>query len=690
MAISAGTGGRSHPRSSRNTVVSMAALAAILLVVPYFLPFWRFDLFAPQYPAGLSLVVGFSGIAGDVREVNILNRFIGMGDLTEAALVELAVAPYGVLGAALAALAVVLLAPARVAWLAVLVALALPVGFLVDLQYWLARFGRDLDPRAPFHVAPFTPPIVGRGQVGQFRTLAMPMAGFWVSLASAVLFGVTARLRHRRARPRPATRRRVLRPSHQPRRPKWRRGLGIGACVLATLLGAGVPRAVAGGEPLPRPGHRVRVVVQPGQDVAASLAGAPAGAEVVLAAGVHRGPLRVERTVTLRGEAGAVLRGEGRGTVLTVAAPGAVVQDLGIEGGGADPVAGDAGVRVEADGVALTGLRIRDVFIGIEARRATGTAIRGCTVRGRAGVPLGMRGDGIRLWEVEGARVEGNRLLGVRDVLVWFTTGSVLSGNEAVGSRYGVHLMYADGNRVEDNVFRDPVVGVFVMYSRDVALRGNRVTEAAGTAGVGLGFKESDGIVATGNRVVACTTGIYLDGTPRRVGGSARFEGNLLAYDAVGARLHGQPAGAVFTRNSFHETGTPVVVDSAGEARGTVFVENHWGDYAGFDLDGDGIGDVPYEPRSATGMLRVRRPALQFFTGTPAAQLLDLLGAAFPMFGPRPVLKDERPLVGSPIPRDPRAGTERGEWGDDPRPRALQVLRGPPGPRGDRPGRGAG
>ncbi|MCK6526861.1 nitrous oxide reductase family maturation protein NosD [Myxococcota bacterium] len=689
MAISAGSRGRTHHRASRHTVVSLAVLAAILLVVPYFLPFWRFDLFAPQYPAGLSLVAGFSGIAGDVREVNILNRFIGMGDLTEAARLELALAPYGVLGAALAALAVVLLAPPRVAWLAVLVALALPIGFLLDLQYWLARFGRDLDPRAPFRVAPFTPPILGPGQVGQFRTLATPMVGFWVSLASAVLFGVTARLRHRGVRPRPPSRRRVLRPSHQPRRPTRRGGAEIGAVLLTAILGAAAPRAVAGGEPSAEPGGGARVVVRPGQDVAASLAGAPAGAEVVLAAGVHRGPLRVDRTVALRGEAGAVLRGAGRGTVLTVAAPGAVVRDLGVEGGGADPVAGDAGVRVEADGVVLEGLEIRDVFIGIEARRAEGTEIRGCTVRGRTGLPLGMRGDGIRLWEVKGARVEGNRLLGVRDVLVWFTTGSVLAGNEAVGSRYGVHLMYADGNRVEDNVFRDPVVGVFVMYSRDVTLRGNRVTGAAGPAGVGLGFKESDGIVATGNRVVACTTGIYLDGTPRKVGGSARFEGNLLAYDDVGARLHGQPAGAVFTRNSFHETGTPVVVDSAGEARGTVFVGNHWGDYAGFDLDGDGIGDVPYELRSTTGALRDRRPTLQFFTGTPAARLLDLLGAAFPMFGPRPVLKDERPLVGSPIPRAARA-VERGEWGDDPRPRAPQVLRGPCGPRRDRPGRGAG
>ncbi|MFZ5479445.1 MAG: nitrous oxide reductase family maturation protein NosD [Myxococcota bacterium] len=384
----------------------------------------------------------------------------------------------------------------------------------------------------------------------------------------------------------------------------------------------------------------------PGDDLQARVAALPAGSTLVVPAGRWRGPLRIDRPLTLAGEPGAELRGDGTGTVLVVAASDVTVRDLALRAGGKDATRGDAGVVVGADRVVLERIDVAETLMGVDFRMASDCVLRDSRIAGREDLTMGQRGDGIRLWESDRNVIEGNTLAGVRDLVVWYSEDNVVRGNTVTGSRYGTHFMHADRNVVEGNAFLDDVVGVFVMYSTDIRLVANRVEGADGAAGVGLGFKESDAIVATGNRLVGNTTGVYLDGTPHRVGGSARFEDNLLAYNHVGVRLHGAVTGAVFAANDLHENPVPVSVDSRADTSGTTFEGNRWSDYAGYDLDRDGVGDVPHELRAATVTLIGRNPLVAYFNGTLAASLLDLFAAAFPMLAPPPVARDARPVMG--------------------------------------------
>jgi nitrous oxidase accessory protein len=256
-----------------------------------------------------------------------------------------------------------------------------------------------------------------------------------------------------------------------------------------------------------------------------------------------------------------------------------------------------------------------------------------------------MRGDGIRLWEATHVEVTDNELVDVRDLVVWYSSDDVVARNRVTGSRYGTHLMHGDHLRVEDNVYEDDVVGVFVMYSEDVDLVGNRVMGADGEAGVGLGFKESDAIRVTDNVLLADTTGIYLDGTPHRLGGEAAFTGNLIGACEIGLRLHAPSPDARFEGNTFDGNRLAATIDGGRADGRPTFEGNAWSDYAGYDLDGDGFGDVPFEARSVTGTLVEKKPALAWFSGTPAAGLLELFADAFPMFAPLPVLTDARPAL---------------------------------------------
>ncbi len=191
-------------RSDRWVVLALVAAGAALFAGSYVLPWWDFQLYAPQYPQGLELVVSLTGVTGDTAEINIINHYIGMGHLEDAAQFEKAWGGWLVGALALAVSVVTLAAGKRLGWLAALAGIGFPIGFLVDTQYWLYRFGHDLDPKAPVHIAAFTPTLFGEGKVGQFRTVATPELGFWLAMAGVVLVAVAAWRRARVCRVCPA------------------------------------------------------------------------------------------------------------------------------------------------------------------------------------------------------------------------------------------------------------------------------------------------------------------------------------------------------------------------------------------------------------------------------------------------------------------------------------------------------
>ena len=175
------------------------AIAAVLLVISIFLPYWKMTLLAPQYPGGLKVTAYLNHLEGDVREIDGLNHYIGMRPLGEAAQLEreLSIAAVAVIALLVAAAIYI---HNRYAALLALPALLFPAGFLGDMYYWLRNFGTNLDPTAPLSssVKPFVPPVLGRGVVGQFATVAEPGPGLILAFTASLLILVGLWL-HRRA-----------------------------------------------------------------------------------------------------------------------------------------------------------------------------------------------------------------------------------------------------------------------------------------------------------------------------------------------------------------------------------------------------------------------------------------------------------------------------------------------------------
>lgn len=177
--------------------------AAALLIVSIGMPYWGLVLEAPQYPGGLQMRVFVNYMTGDddpkldeVAEIDGLNHYIGMQSLYEAAKFERSIAIPAVI------IMVIFLGVAafwrrRWTWLLTIPALTFPFVFLGDLAFWMNHYGQNLDPYAPLSssIKPFTPPLIGEGVIGQFKTVAYVDTGWHIIVAGSILIAAALLIR---------------------------------------------------------------------------------------------------------------------------------------------------------------------------------------------------------------------------------------------------------------------------------------------------------------------------------------------------------------------------------------------------------------------------------------------------------------------------------------------------------------
>lgn len=184
----------------------MLGLASLLLVSIVVFPLWNLTMFAPQYPDGLRLDIYSHTLVGgnhgqDIKEINLLNHYIGMHDLVAEDFTEFKWMPF-VLGAlALLYLRAVVLGTVKEIVDASVLFMYFGAFSLWSFAYKMYRYGHDLSPAAAVKVPPFTPPIFGFQQIANFQVFSYPKPGTYllggVMLLLAVALGITWRQRAR-------------------------------------------------------------------------------------------------------------------------------------------------------------------------------------------------------------------------------------------------------------------------------------------------------------------------------------------------------------------------------------------------------------------------------------------------------------------------------------------------------------
>jgi nitrous oxidase accessory protein len=373
------------------------------------------------------------------------------------------------------------------------------------------------------------------------------------------------------------------------------------------------------------------------------------GDTLLLSPGTYAGPVKITSPLTIEGNNLVTIDGGGKGTVVVIATNGAQLRNLHLTNSGESYDQVDACLQVRGNFNIIKDNVLDNCLFGVDLQQSDHNIVRRNHFNSSKPFSLGLRGDAIRLWYSMNNQVTDNEINNFRDTVVWYSKDNLIARNLSRGGRYSLHFMYSQSNRVEDNRLQQNSVGIFLMYSDNVEIRGNHISQAVGATSMGIGFKETSNVTIEHNQIIYCASGIYLDVSPYQPETTNRIIANEIAYNGVGVLFHNDWQGNIFKQNQFKGNYVQVAVQGANTARRNVWEGNYWDDYLGFDRNGDGRGDTPYESYAYADQIWMDVPATQFFRGSPVLELLNFLERLAPFSEPVMILQDKLALMRPPL-----------------------------------------
>jgi nitrous oxidase accessory protein len=428
------------------------------------------------------------------------------------------------------------------------------------------------------------------------------------------------------------------------------------------------------------PAGAAEIVVPAGAAPLQTIVDAAAPGDVLLLApGEHSGPIAVSRALAIEGEPGAVLKGNGQGSVVTLLAPGIAVRGLTIEGSGMDIDALDSGVFATeaATGAVVEDNAILGNLFGVYLHGSRNALARNNRIEGLREGRTSRSGSGVSVWNAPGAKVIGNAVSFGRDgIFANASKKNEFRGNTFRNLRFAVHYMYTNESVIADNVSIGNIVGYAIMYSNGLRVTGN---VSDGDRDNGLLFNYANGSEISGNVVRGA---LQPDG--RWTSNGERFSadadmsasgGGAEPTTRAGTRIGPEKCVFIYNanKNSFSgnrfegcEIGVHFTAGSEGNTMsGNAFVRNrnqvkyvgtrsldwssgghgnYWSDNPAFDLDGDGIADNPYRPNDVVDKVLWEAPAAKVLVNSPAVQVIRWAQQRFPAVFPGGVV-DNHPLM---------------------------------------------
>ena len=367
------------------------------------------------------------------------------------------------------------------------------------------------------------------------------------------------------------------------------------------------------------------------------------GARIRLPAGIYQGPAVISKPLTLEGDGQVIIDAGGHGTVLTVQADGVTLRGLTLRASGNSHDQLDSGLMAEGNNLLIENNVIEDVLFGISLHKTGDSIVRGNRIRSRAVDPA-ERGDGLRLWYSTYNRIENNDIAQIRDVTVTNSPHNRFTGNTIRDSRRAFNFLFAHRSLVDRNHLEQNSTGIIALNSDGLTIRNNRILHAMDASGAGIALKETSAALVIGNEIVHCAHGIMAD-SPMNPLNRIVFIDNYVAHNITGVYFYGAKGGHIAIGNTFRSNLWPVTIIGDGDPLDDTWLGNYWDGYEGFDRDGDGFGDRPYELLAYADRIWLETPAARFFRNSPVLELLDFLERLAPFSAPTLILRDSAPRM---------------------------------------------
>ncbi len=398
-----------------------------------------------------------------------------------------------------------------------------------------------------------------------------------------------------------------------------------------------------------------QIEVYPNDDLQAKIDSAASGDTVFLNPGYYRGNFKINKSLTLTGK-DATIDSEGEGTGLMVSGDGISISKLSITEYGGDLYERNSGILILPDSknISIDAVELDGPGFGVRADNSSNIKITNSTFTGRKNVHVLDRGDGIYLQYSNDAEFHGNKFRYNRDGIYLENSRRTNStGNNFGGVQYGIHYMYTRDHKASNNYAAGVIGGYAIMDSEGVELK-NNTAERAVEFGILLNAAKNNQVIGNTVHSVHNKKGRpELDNEGKALfifGSGANVVADNLFSDSdigVGVSLGGE--GTVLYGNSF--------ADNKLQARyvGTGSVEwskdkkgNYWSNYQGWDLNQDGIGDIPFQPNDSLDRLFWFYPETRFLMSSPVIALMRFLSSQFEIDKGKGIT-DSYPLISDPF-----------------------------------------
>lgn len=367
---------------------------------------------------------------------------------------------------------------------------------------------------------------------------------------------------------------------------------------------------------------------------------AESGDTVFIKSGLYKeGALFLKKGITIIGENFPEIDGEGKHENLLVEHDDVIIQGVLFSNSGRSNFNDIAALKIQnSKNIVIQNCRFKNNFFGIHTMNSSYVSYLNNNLHAEK-IKGKQSANGIHIWKSEYMTVENNVIEGHRDgIYLEFVMKSHIENNQSIdNSRYGMHFMFSHDNIFKKNLFKENGAGVAVMYSKRVTMLNNVFTGSWGNAAYGLLLKEIDDSKVVGNSFTHNTMGIYGDGANR-----VEMVDNEFLRNGWALKMNASSADAVIVENNF--IGNTFDMATNGNLKVKSLNGNYWDKYEGYDLDRDGIGDIPYRPITFYSLIIERNPGALMLFRSFFVKLMDKAESVFPSLTPENILDNEPKL----------------------------------------------
>lgn len=197
--------------------------------------------------------------------------------------------------------------------------------------------------------------------------------------------------------------------------------------------------------------------------------------------------------------------------------------------------------------------------------------------------------------------------------------------------------MFSHFNSYQLNKFISNGTGVAVMFSDSINMSQNYFADNWGPSSYGILLKDIRYSTLENNIFENNTVAIHADNASYN-----EINFNTLKNNGWAVKIMGNCNENTFRENTFSNNNFDI--STPAKSSNNSVENNYWSRYKGYDLDKDGVGDVPYNPVTLSSYIVTNFPASIILTRSLFLEFLDAVEKAVPVFVPTD-LTDGQPLM---------------------------------------------